>query len=117
MQCPNTLDIFRYLDTFNSQKISNIKALATFERGTIFRKVKKAQNLITCTRIVAADSVILLWKRESANEIITHAWHFQRGPTDDIGYSIQKLVDINDMVKTTKCRGSVDIHVSDHIGV
>ena len=41
---PDTLDIFRYLDTFYSQKISNIEALTTFERETIFGKVKKAQN-------------------------------------------------------------------------
>ena len=49
--------------------------------------------------------MISIWKRESANEIITHRWHFQRSPTDDIGCSIRKLVDIDDnscLVKKTE---------------
>ena len=63
--------------------------------------------------------MISIWKRESANEIITHRWHFQRSPTDDIGCSIRKLVDIDDniddLVKRITCRDSVGTYVSDHI--
>ena len=70
--------------------------------------------------MVGDGSVISVWKRESANEIITHRWHFQHSATDDIGCSIRKQVDIDDniddLVKRIKCRDSVGTYVSDHIG-